>query len=228
MTKPSDEFPYANPDLLDLDNRQMKHQFDSASEMSIRALEWVCASVFALHAGGVVATLSSASSLSHPRLSGLIFALGIFASLAAATSWMLRQAAKMRKARNRLGINEEVRLGLASEDVYREHVGEYMRTPVKFYAVYAWQLASVVLLMLGSVVLATSFASSTSADIERCRAIQYDMLSAHPRKPDGAALFQAFGCHPTGNDPRIFVPATDKETNANKPLPNGGYPRPRI
>lgn len=57
----------------------------------------------------------------------------------------------------------------------------------------------------------------------RCLAIQEDMLSARPRKANGPELFQALGCAPTGDDPRIFAPPTDREMRAGRPLPFGGY-----
>jgi len=44
----------------------------------------------------------------------------------------------------------------------------------------------------------------------RCLAIQRDMLSAHPRKPDGPALFQAFGCRPQGEG-SVMVAPTEAE-----------------
>lgn len=65
--------------------------------------------------------------------------------------------------------------------------------------------------------------SASGANDERCRAIQEDMLSAHPRKANGPGLFQALGCAPTGDDPTIFVPPTDRESRAGKALPFGGY-----
>ncbi len=64
---------------------------------------------------------------------------------------------------------------------------------------------------------------ASGANDERCRAIQEDMLSAHPRKANGPELFQALGCAPTGDDPTIFVPPTNRELRAGKALPFGGY-----
>jgi hypothetical protein len=49
---------------------------------------------------------------------------------------------------------------------------------------------------------------SASANDRRCLAIQRDMLSAHPRKPDGPALFQAFGCRPQGEGSVMVPPST--------------------
>lgn len=63
-----------------------------------------------------------------------------------------------------------------------------------------------------------------SANRQRCWAIQQDMLSAHPRMSNAADAFQALGCRPQGEDSRIFVPPTDRERAAGKPLPSGGYP----
>jgi hypothetical protein len=65
-----------------------------------------------------------------------------------------------------------------------------------------------------------------TANYKRCLAIQRDMLSAHPRIADGPNKFQALGCRPQGTDTRIFVPPTDRERAAGKPLPWGGYSPP--
>lgn len=48
------------------------------------------------------------------------------------------------------------------------------------------------------------------ANTRRCLALQRDMLSAQPRKPDGPALFQAFGCRAQGEG-SVMVPPTRGE-----------------
>lgn len=90
----------------------------------------------------------------------------------------------------------------------------------------AFALSSLVFLAFGGLTLlfaAPPMLAASSANDERCRAIQEDMLSAHPRKPDGPELFQALGCAPTGFDRRVFAPPTDRELKAGKSLPFGGY-----
>jgi hypothetical protein len=44
----------------------------------------------------------------------------------------------------------------------------------------------------------------------RCLTIERDILSANPRRSDGADLFQALGCRPQSADPVQFPPKTTK------------------
>lgn len=64
----------------------------------------------------------------------------------------------------------------------------------------------------------------SKANDRRCLTIQQDMLSAHPRLPNGHDIFQALGCQPQGTEDQIRVPPTDRERLAQRPLPWGGYP----
>jgi len=47
--------------------------------------------------------------------------------------------------------------------------------------------------------------AANRANDRRCLFLENDMLSAQPRKPNGAALFQAFGCRPQGEG-SVMVP----------------------
>ncbi len=81
------------------------------------------------------------------------------------------------------------------------------------------------LLLAGGLVLSNArpMIDTAAANDDRCRALQKDMLSSHPRKANGPDLFQALGCSPSGADRRIFVPPTDREIAAGHSLPHGGY-----
>lgn len=93
-------------------------------------------------------------------------------------------------------------------------------------------IASVLMGLILSVVVlvwnASIFEPSASAraNDKRCVAVQADLLSAHPRRPDAADLFQALHCRPVGEG-SVHAPPTDRERKAGRSLPWGGYPPAR-
>lgn len=93
----------------------------------------------------------------------------------------------------------------------------------------AWQVVGLFAAVLAVTTVARSVIradQNQDANDRRCLAIQRDMLSAHPHKPDGPALFQAFGCRPQGEG-SAYAPPTDRELRAGRPLDNGGYLPPK-
>lgn len=92
---------------------------------------------------------------------------------------------------------------------------------------YLVSVAAVLVSIVSLIGTVLPLAKRDSTNDQRCLALQRDMLSAHPRIGNSADVFQALGCRPQGQDRRIFVPPTDRERAAGKPLPWGGYPPSR-
>ena len=68
----------------------------------------------------------------------------------------------------------------------------------------AFMFMSLLMLTFGAfqaIPLAKVAARRSATNDRRCMAIQLDMLSAHPRRADGPALFHALGCVPTDDPP---------------------------
>ena len=84
----------------------------------------------------------------------------------------------------------------------------WMRAPFEKKLDIAGGLVGAALFCWGSYVLldaAFHIGPDVRANDRRCLAIQRDMLSAHPRRPDGPDLFQSLGCRPQGGD-SVYAP----------------------
>ena len=76
--------------------------------------------------------------------------------------------------------------------------------PSRLGPYYVLLIAFLLMLTFGAfqaIPLAKVAARRSATNDRRCMAIQLDMLSAHPRRADGPALFHALGCVPTDDPP---------------------------
>lgn len=72
---------------------------------------------------------------------------------------------------------------------------------------WEWPFLAAALIGLLGLTWQVSVASHWATEnAERCAQIQQDMLSAHPRRPDGADIYQALGCTPRGDADVEFSP----------------------
>lgn len=85
---------------------------------------------------------------------------------------------------------------------------------------WKWLVPTAVLGLVGLLLIALfitdAFVASEKND-ERCAAIQHDMLSASPRRSDGAALFEALACRPRGNESVSFKAPARPTTRQSSP-----------
>jgi hypothetical protein len=139
------------------------------------------------------------------------------------TAGIFRGAAHRQSMRQNLVALMAADLGAGHDDLapVRTSFEERSTAQVRWRSAQLWCLFAGALLYLAASVAAARQLTDSAAD-RRCLAIQRDMLSAHPRKPDGPAIFQAFGCRPQGEGSVMVAPTKRELTRAQRSTDHTG------
>jgi hypothetical protein len=124
---------------------------------------------------------------------------------------MFRAAAHRHSMRQNLVALMAADMGASHDDLAPVRISfeERSTAQVRWRSAQLWCLFAGAILYLAASLANAQQRTDPAAD-RRCLALQRDMLSAHPRKSDGPALFQAFGCRPQGEG-SVMVPPTGAE-----------------
>lgn len=174
-----------------------------------RIIGWLTGSFAAFNAAAFAVTLSNLDKLYYPRATLAFFAAGLASTFITAVSYALAQHWQLADTTaliDQLEVKAEERDKdqlYADLDKFRS-ISDYLNLPVGIGTV------AVVIAAIGTGVFAVGFHAADPENLRRCAAIQLDMLSAKPRRPDGPDLFQALGCHPQGGG-SVYAPARKAE-----------------
>ncbi len=183
-------------------DQQQQFAFDQVGSMA----KWLMASLLAVNGGGAIAAMNVDGGGGPYWLAGLLFAIGILSALVSGVT--------MQDVYNSIPgpllevDNYWTGVGVTGErDSLRERELRSGTTKALRFSVlpplFGW--LSGLLFIGGAITIAFNNGDDQRYNAARCLALQKDILSARPRRPDGIELFKALGCSPTGNG-SVFAP----------------------
>jgi len=182
------------------------------------APKWVLATFLALNAGGLATAVNRDENLTHPLFSQTLFFVGVLLAIVAALwvpSAIATYLSGVRAARKSM---VEAHAANASEKI-SEGQAHLKKLDSAFLGPGLTGLGSGLFFLLGALSYAADHKPPDLPNDRRCLALQRDILSAYPRKPDGPALFQAFGCRPQGEGSVMVPPSNAKLAGSRKRRP---------
>jgi len=169
------------------------------------APKWVLATFLALNAGGLATAVNRDENLAHPLFSQTLFFVGVVLAIVAALwvpSAIATYLSGVRAARKSMVEAHATN----TSDKISEGQAHLNSLDSAFLGPGLTGLGSGIFFLLGSLSYAADHKPPDFPNDRRCLALQRDMLSASPRKKDGAAMFQAFRCRPQGEG-SVMVPS---------------------
>jgi hypothetical protein len=180
----------------------------AALQQIVEGSKWSTAALLTINGGGAVAAVN-AGAKANTFLASTSFALGIVAVVVAviiATKGAYKYYGQF--------FNYQVKTALGEPEPLEED------RSITYKVSDVLEIASLVLFVAGAYLLSES--ASDRNNNRRCLAIQRDMLGRSERRSDDAAMFQAFGCRPQGEQLPLF--GTVPPAPALNGLPSGAAP----
>lgn len=176
---------------------------DDTRQYQVSALSWAVASLLAINAGGVATAIGASDRLSYPLVPASLFFGGVCLSLCTAY-FFFGGISTLHDDMD--GLVDDIKAETAFDEEKRSEL--ITRLDDIHYSLYPSVFTaslSGLALLLGAISFVFVMKPFDHANANRCLAVQRDMLSARPARPDGPDLFQALGCRPQGEG-SVYAP----------------------
>jgi hypothetical protein len=179
--------------------------------------QWMRATALAVNGGAAVALLSAVDKIGFDASLFKWFIVGVASTLVAGVLQWIYSSNRYERARDVAFNFRAIKRGAATLEDVHEELLKRAPSPVAKPTPVLLTAFAIACFMVGSVTVSRTLRRDFAPLVARCSALQHDMLSAHPRKKDGASLFMAMGCRSRGED-SVMVPASRAEYLKAQPL----------